>query len=135
MTADAIAGLLRAVRAAEKEQTLFYRALSTVAEERNDSEDIEALNGLLADEQHHLSRLTVRLLELNQEAPPLEVAAPQTSYDDWRTVARERERAEIARYESLLRHELDEGTAAVVQAILDTERAHERNLGGKYTEA
>jgi rubrerythrin len=132
---DQVAGLLRAARVAEKQQTLFYRALSSVAEERGDSSEIEALNGLLADEQHHLSRLTVRMLELNQETPALEVEAPATNYDAWREAARERERAEIARYESLLRESLDEETAAIVAAILETERAHERHLGGKYTEA
>ena len=63
------------------------------------------------------------------------VEAPHIDYDDLRSVARERERDEIARYESLLRQQLDSETATIVQAILETERAHERNLGGKYTEA
>ena len=135
MTTDTIARLLREARAAEKQQTLFYRALSTVAEEKNDTAEIEALNGLLADEQHHLSRLTVRLLELGHETPALEVELPSADYASWRSTARQRERAEIARYEALLQYPLDDETAAVVRAILETERAHEQNLGGKYTQA
>ena len=135
MTADAIAGLLRAARSAEKEQTLFYRALSSIAEARADEAEIEALNGLLADEQHHLSRLTVRLLELNQDAPTLEAETPPCDYDSWHSVARAREQAEIERYEQLLQQPLDQETAAVIRSILETEREHERNLGGKYTEA
>jgi rubrerythrin len=132
---EATIDLLRSARVAEKEQTLFYRALSTVAEEKYAAADIEALNGLLADEQHHLSRLTVRLLELGKDAPPIAVRAPHCDYGDWRTVARDRERAEIARYEWLLEQSLDADTVAVVRSILDVERQHEHNLGGKYTEA
>ena len=127
--------LLDAARAAEKAQTLFYRALSVIAEERSASEDVEALNGLLADEQHHLSRLTVRLLELGATAAPLDVATPTCEYDEWRTVARAREQSEIARYQQLLEAELDSATENIIQSILEVEHQHERNLGGKYTEA
>jgi rubrerythrin len=127
--------LLCEARAAEKTQTLFYRALSAVAEARGAEADIEALNGLLADEQHHLSRLSVRLVELGAEIPNLAAETPDYDYSDWRYDARVRERAEIERYERLLQQPLDEQTAAMLRGILAVERQHESNLGGKYTEA
>src|SRR5690606_27127888 len=69
--------LLHDARAAEKEQALFYRALAALAEERGDTALSERLNGLHADEQHHLSRLTARLVELNEPLADLShVASP-----------------------------------------------------------
>jgi rubrerythrin len=127
--------LLRAARTAEKAQTLFYRALSAIAEARHATADIEALNGLLADEQHHLSRLSVRLLELGAEVENVTAETPEYDYSDWRYDARRREQEEIARYELLLRQPLDEQTAAMLRGILAVEQQHEANLGGKYTEA
>ena len=55
---------LEQARAAEKAQALFYRALAAEAEARGNERLSERLNELHADEQHHLSRLTARLLEL-----------------------------------------------------------------------
>lgn len=127
--------LLRAARVAEKEQALFYRALSAIAEDRAAAADIEALNGLLADEQHHLSRISVRLVELGHETGDVSAPVPRCEFDGWRTAARERERAEIARYEALLEQGIDAETAQIVRGILEVEREHEKNLGGKYTEA
>lgn len=126
---------LREARAAEKAQTLFYRALSATAEVRRAEADIEDLNGLLADEQHHLSRISVRMVELGAEIPHLDIATPNCDYSDWRHDARLRECEEIARYERLLEQPLDEQTATMVRGILAVERQHELNLGGKYTEA
>lgn len=127
--------LLHEARAAEKEQTLFYRALSAVAEARGDADAVEALNGLLADEQHHLSRLSVRLVELAVEVFDIAAQTPAYDYSDWQYEARLRERAEIERYERLLEQPLDAATAAILRDILAVERQHEAHLGGKYTEA
>ena len=102
MNDDAIR-MLSAARAAEKEQALFYRSLTGQAEAIDDAPLAERLNGLLADEQHHLSRLTARLLELGFAVDDLNhVLAPAIDLAAWEVVARERETVEVARYEALL---------------------------------
>jgi hypothetical protein len=56
-------------------------------------------------------------------------------YENWRDVARGRERKEVARYEAILEQQLDEDTERMIRSFLDTERQHETNLAGKYTDA
>lgn len=127
---------LRRARAAEKEQTVFYRLLAAEAEAAGRSDDAERLNELLADEQHHLSRLSARLLELGHETDDLrDVAAPDVELASWERVAREREQDEVRRYEAFAGHELDEQTARLIGEILDAERHHARVLGGKWMQA
>ena len=124
---------LHAARAAEKEQTLFYRRLAVEAELADDAVAVERLNGLLADEQHHLSRLTARLLELGYDVQDLgSTIAPAVDLATWQTIARDRELIEIARYELMLTHDLDDVTRGLIEDILQTERNHERELGGKW---
>jgi rubrerythrin len=137
VSAPAFARALHEARVLEKEQTLFYRMLSAEAEDQGNLEDIEALNGLLADEQHHLSRLSVRLVELGEELEPLDdVHAPAAAvYPAWHEAARDRERGEVARYEQMLGMELDAETRQVIESILAAERQHEEHLAGKYTDA
>lgn len=137
MTPPVFAPALHEARVLEKEQAQFYRVLSAEAEERGNAEDIEALNGLLADEQHHLSRLSVRLVELGEELAALsdEHMPSDALYDRWQEVARTRERNEIARYEKLLELPLDKDTAAMIRGFLEVERQHEQHLAGKYTDA
>lgn len=125
---------LHEARAAEKGQALFYRHLAREAEDGGEAALAERLNGLLADEQHHLSRLTARLLELGE--PVTDLAAldsPEAGLDAWETLARRRESEEVARYEALARLELDPETRRLIDEILETERNHERELGGKWT--
>ena len=125
--------LLSAARAAEKEQALFYRNLTGQAENANDAALAERLNGLLADEQHHLSRLTARLLELGFAVDDLnDMVPPAVDLAGWEPVAREREGAEVARYEGLLELDFDSETRGLIDDILTTERNHERELGGKW---
>ena len=132
MTPQVIAAL-HAARLAEKEQALFYRALAAAAEEVADAELSERLNGLHADEQHHLSRLTVRLVELNQPVADLAAtAAPRASLEEWEREARRREEAEVHRYEALLRHDLDAKTRAMIEQFVAAERSHAAALGGKW---
>ena len=132
----ALAQELQQARRAEKEQALFYRALAALAEQVGHVQTAEDLNGLLADEQHHLSRLTARLLEADQALADLrDVQVPAAEYADWQTQARSREQAEIERYERLQRLELDPVTAALIQEILRAEENHARTLGGKYMSA
>jgi rubrerythrin len=128
---------LHEARALEKEQAQFYRVLSTQAEAAGNIEDIEALNGLLADEQHHLSRLSVRLVELGEELAAFSDAhmPSEAVYDNWHDVARIRERKEVARYEAILKLPLDPETAAMIRGFLEVERQHEQHLAGKYTDA
>ncbi len=76
MTSDLIAALEEA-RAAEKEQALFYRALAAEAERRGDAALSERYNELHADEQHHLARLTARLLELGAAPRGSTTCAPR----------------------------------------------------------
>ena len=137
MTPPVYAAALHEARALEKEQAQFYRVLSAQAEEAGNVEDIEALNGLLADEQHHLSRLSVRLVELGEDLASLNDhhMPSEAVYPSWHEVARIRERKEIARYEGILALELDPETARVIESILDAERLHEEHLAGKYTDA
>ncbi|NLG62732.1 MAG: hypothetical protein GX539_10830 [Candidatus Cloacimonetes bacterium] len=128
--------LLHDARAAEKEQALFYRALAALAEERGDTALSERLNGLHADEQHHLSRLTARLVELNEPLADLShVASPAVELGEWESVAQVREADEIARYEMLLAQDIDADTRAMIESFLEAERAHERELGGKWMDA
>ncbi len=127
---------LHDARAAEKEQALFYRALAALAEERRDAALSERLNGLHADEQHHLSRLTARLVELNEPLADLSLLEPpSTDLDTWEESAHARESDEIARYEMLLAQELDADTRTMIEAFLEAERAHARELGGKWMDA
>ena len=96
---------LQAARAAERDQALFYRALASEAERRGDRDLSERLNGLHADEQHHVSRLSARLLELGEaleELPP--PAMPEVALDAWEPLAKEREAIELDRYQALLAH-------------------------------
>jgi D-sedoheptulose 7-phosphate isomerase len=129
---DAI-GLLHEARLAEKRQALFYRALAAAAEDAGDNDLSERLNGLHADEQHHLSRLTVRLMELTEPVDDLSPElAPDVRLDGWEELARGREAEEIARYAGLLTHELDARTRALLEVFLDVERHHAAALGGKW---
>jgi rubrerythrin len=133
---DDLTSALQRAREAEKEQALFYRALAAAAEARGDAALAERFNELHADEQHHLSRLTARLLEQGATlADPL-VSTPETRLDNWEAAAGARERGEVARYEALLaRGDVDEHIAALLREILDTERHHAAELGGKWTTA
>ena len=125
--------LVRQARHAEKEQALFYRGLAAAAEAIDDKPLAERLNGLLADEQHHLSRLTARLLELGFGVEDLSgTAMPPTELSGWETIARERELVEVARYEALLAASLDDVTRGLIDDILTAERNHCRELGGKW---
>lgn len=127
---------LREACAAEKAQALFYRALTGAAVEAGDIALADRLNQLLADEHHHLSRLTARLIELGAGAPALDdVEPPAAALETWERTAREREREEVARYTRLLEGEHDPATAALLAEILRVEREHERNLAGKWTTA
>ena len=128
--------LLAEARAAEKAQALFYRALAAEAEARGDAALSERYNDLHADEQHHLSRLTARLLELG--APLVELGNMKgelVGMDGWEPAARMREEAEVLRYEALIRQPLDDHTAALLREIVNTERHHAEELGGKWTPA
>jgi rubrerythrin len=127
---------LHEARAEEKRQALFYRALAAQAEDAGAVDDAERLNGLLADEQHHLSRLSARLLELGERLEDVaRERAPEASYAGWEDAARVREDAEVARYERLLTSEWDEQTTAMLAAFLDVERRHREVLGGKWMNA
>ena len=130
--ADVIARLHEA-RVAEKAQALFYRGLTGQAEIADDAVAAERLNGLLADEQHHLSRITARLLELGQAVEDLgDMEPPSADLSGWEPAARERELAEIARYETLGIMQLDGATRHLIDEILTAERKHENELGGKW---
>ncbi len=127
---------LQQARRAEKEQALFYRALAARAEQAGDAQIADDLNGLHADEQHHLSRLSVRLLEADQQLSDLnDVVVPEVVYPEWQTWARAREQLEIQRYRRLATCELDAATAALIEEILAVERKHAQFLGGKYMSA
>lgn len=124
---------LHEARLAEKRQALFYRSLAAAAEDANDTDMSERMNGLHADEQHHLSRLTARLVEFGEPVADLGAeTAPAVHLDTWEQDARTRERDEIVRYERLIGEQLDAKTRAMIEAFLDAERAHAEMLGGKW---
>ena len=135
MSPEIIEPLERA-RAAEKAQALFYRALAAEAEARGNEALSERLNELHADEQHHLSRLTARLLELGAAPAALDGTQPErVPLEEWEDAARSREREEVRRYEALAALAPDPHTAALLAEILETERHHAEELGGKWTAA
>ena len=128
--------VLEESRAREKAQTTYYRALAAHAVSGADDEVTERLNDLHADEQHHLSRLTARLLELGHV--PSDLSAHSVSggeLDGWEEEAREREAEEVRWYEAVTGLELDEATLVVLGEILASERHHLRDLRGKWMSA
>jgi rubrerythrin len=130
---DRLLDQLAAARRAEKEQALYYRALAAAAEAADRLAESERLNELHADEQHQLSRLTARMLELGRDPDDLQdVEPPPASLDGWEDVARKREAAEVGRYEGLLARPLDAATRAMLAEFLHAEREHARALGGKW---
>jgi rubrerythrin len=128
---------LEEARAAEKEQAHFYRTLAAESEDRGDDAMSERYNGLHADEQHHVSRLTARLLELGANLAELAHSDSSSArMDGWEAAASMREDAEVERYERLLAADgLDAQTRALLEEILETERHHAAELGGKWTTA
>lgn len=135
MTA-AIREALQNCRAAEREQALFYRSLAAEAEQCDEPDLAQRFHDLHADEQHHLSRITARLLELDvapAELPRKLSSSPMLAR--WRTDAARREQAEVARYRALLNERLDSATRSLLEQILETELHHERELGGKWMPA
>jgi rubrerythrin len=128
---------LQHARGAEKEHALFYRALAAAAEASGNAALGERFNELHADEQHHLSRLTARLLELGAAPADLSTASADAGeLGGWEDEARRRELAEVARYEAILETGgADARTEALLREILDTERHHAAELGGKWTAA
>jgi rubrerythrin len=136
VASDALKQLLHDARLAEKRQALFYRALAAASEEAGDDALSERLNDLHADEQHHLSRLTVRLMEFGDVVPDLgHEASPQVTLDGWEELARAREAEEVARYAHLLGEDLDEQTRGMLEQFLEAERGHAETLGGKWMNA
>jgi len=133
MSADV--ALLNEGRRREREQAAFYRFLAGDAELADDAATAERLNELLADEQHHVSRLTARLLELG-ERPEEEARTPEIpALDVWEEVARGREAEEVAWYEQAIRRATDRNTVAILREILASERHHHDRLAGKWMPA
>lgn len=133
---NALLDHLALARKREKEQTLFYRALAAAAEDRHDAALSERFNELHADEQHHLSRLTARLLELGGHPEDLRGAMPGDALSGWEERAREREEAEIAFYDAFLDEGyVDDETREILAEIRASEDQHRRHLGGKWMSA
>lgn len=123
-------------RRREKRQTLFYRRLAAQAEAAGHAVASERLNELHADEQHHLSRLTARLLEMGGTPADLrDVEAPDAPFPGWEDVARAREAEEVSWYEEVLSRPLDPVTREVVEEIVESERRHRAELRGKWMSA
>jgi rubrerythrin len=130
-----LVGTLRDGRRREREQAFFYRLLAGDAEAAGDEAAAERLNGLLADEQHHVSRLTARLLELGEQPGEESSSLVVPSLGDWESVARVREEDEVRWYEAALHRIEDEHTVAVLREILKSERHHRERLAGKWMPA
>jgi len=134
---DDLVARLRDARHREKGMTLFYRALAAAAEDAGRVDDAERLNELHADEQHHLSRLTARLLELGEAPASLrEIERPEIDLGQWEEAARQREADEVDYYRAWIDGGIsDAATADVVAEILESEVHHHRDLGGKWMPA
>jgi rubrerythrin len=131
-----LAAALETLRSAEKAQAMYYRGLAARAEEEGDAAFAQRLHDLHADEQHHVSRLTARLVELGHTPRELErPAAPGSPLAGWESEAKHREQAEVERYEAFLRSDLDPLTRALVEGILEVEMHHRDELAGKWTVA
>lgn len=134
--AEQTVALLESCRKRERMQTQFYRGLVALAQEAGDAGLSERFNELLADEQHHLSRVTARILELGgipgtfQDPLP---AAP--SLEEWEKEASVREEEEVAWYSGALTKALDDRSKEILREILISEREHARALGGKWISA
>lgn len=126
---------LEASRRREREQARFYRALAREAGIRSLDHEVDRLNELHADEQHHLSRLTARLLDLGGDPGELPAEGPAVEFSDWERAAREREAEEVAWYSAAVDREMDADTRAVVEEILASEEKHHAHLGGKWMSA
>tara|TARA_B100001123_G_scaffold19809_5_gene22050 strand:+ start:7520 stop:7906 length:387 start_codon:yes stop_codon:yes gene_type:complete len=128
--------VLEESREREKTQTMYYRVLAADAAAGEDAEATERLNDLHADEQHHLSRLTARVLELGHVPRDLSALAVSAGeLDGWEEEAREREAEEVRWYEAVTGLDLDEATLVVLGEILVSERHHLRDLRGKWMSA
>lgn len=128
--------LLREGRGRERAQAAFYRALAGEADLAGDDARAERLNGLLADEQHHVSRITARLLELGLRPDDVRVPPPDTpALAEWEAPARAREAEEIAWYEAALDEVEDAEARVIFEEILASERHHHEELGGKWMPA
>lgn len=130
-----ILALLREACRREREQTLFYRALVGEAELAGDVQVAERLNELLADEQHHLARLTARILELGETPDSGQPSPPAAKLMTWMADAEVREAAEVVWYEGVIDTLDDRATAGLLQEILQSERNHLNALGGKWMSA
>jgi rubrerythrin len=127
--------LLNEGRRREREQTAFYRFLAGDAELAGDAATAERLNELLADEQHHVSRLTARLLEMGERLQE-EAGTPEIpALAGWEEVARGREAEEVAWYLEAIRRATDQDTIAILREILSSERHHHDRLAGKWMPA
>lgn len=135
-SAKGLIARLEILRRAEKEQALLYRSLAAHAEEI-DPPAAQRFHDLHADEQHHLSRLTARVLELGGRPDDLSGVFVDPGQDgDWQQVVAAREAQEIARYrEELENVGADDTTHALLSEILEVEEHHARDLGGKWTMA
>lgn len=127
--------VLQEGRRRERAQALFYRALAGDAESADRPRDAERLNELLADEQHHVSRLTARLLELGETPDEGPGALPSPALEGWEEEARRREEDEVDWYRDALSRVTDEETRAILEEILASERHHREELGGKWMPA
>ena len=128
--------LLQEGRRRELAQTVFYRLLAGGAERAGDAGAAERLNELLADEQHHVSRLTARILELGGRPEGPGPGVPGVpALDAWEGEAHRREESEVAWYEDAVEGVEDPGTRSILSEILDSERHHRECLAGKWMPA
>lgn len=133
---DPVVALLQKSRAREKAQALFYRRLAARAGAEGREGLAERFNALHADEQHHLSRLTARILELDGVPAKMDVPdVPSPALDSWEEEARGREEAEVAWYRGALEEALDPETGEMLSEILESEEHHAAELDGKWMSA
>jgi rubrerythrin len=132
---DETVRILQEGRRRERTRAAFYRLLAGDAELAGDAATAERLNELLADEQHHVSRLTARLLEMGEKPGEARERPEVPDLDAWEEVARGLEADEVAWYEQAIGRVRDDETASILREILASERHHHERLGGKWMPA
>jgi len=131
-----LVALLEEGRIRELGQARFYRFLADDAATAGDAPAAERLNDLLADEQHHVSRLTARILELGAKPADTRPVRPDVPpLGAWEAVARTREEEEVRWYTEALQRVEDPAAKALFLEILSSERHHREKLAGKWMPA
>jgi hypothetical protein len=142
---------LESLRALSKQQAALYRLLAGYAEDAGNPELAQRFHDLHADEQHHFSRLTARVLELG--AKPGRIDEDRLAggalgeiersgipfgvgiFAGWEELVRRLEEREMGDFRSFPLEKADGKTRVLIEEIIAVEAHQFAELGGKWTKA